>query len=473
MAHKWKPIEDLPDDFDKSADNELREFSDAWDVLKDNLDQEELRRFNDELKREWSIETGQIEGAYNLSRGTTETLIKRGIDEQWISHQDGDSAKIAAILHDHENVINGLFDFIKETREISTSYIKELHAALMRNQHTAVGVDQFGKKGEIPLLRGEYKKRPNNPKTPRGETHEYCPPEHTASEMDRLLEMHEEHVRLGVPPLAEAAWLHHRFVQIHPFQDGNGRVVRCLATLVLIKAGLFPLVIRRGEEREKYIDTLEAADNGDLLPLVNLLADLQKEFFANASRIAGKIRYETTIGSVIKSAAEKLQQRLQQEQDIQEIYENARITADNLANLAHEKLNHVCKHMQNEFDNQESSKVIFAKKFPGIADLQKDLAMKSGNKFGYYPNPFAYHELMFLSASDGALIFINFHGTGQEYCGIIACSVIFMKQKLTAHPADNVFLINYKEPEKEVKKRFEEWLEEAIVAAMQLWRDNL
>jgi|GEM_PF-6737520 len=29
-------------------------------------------------------------------------------------------------------------------------------------------------------------------------------------------------------PLLVAAWLHHQFVQIHPFQDGNGRVTRAL-----------------------------------------------------------------------------------------------------------------------------------------------------------------------------------------------------------------------------------------------------
>ena len=42
----------------------------------------------------------------------------------------------------------------------------------------------------------------------------------------------------------EAAWLHHRFVQIHPFQDGNGRIARALSTLIFVKAGWFPLVVR-------------------------------------------------------------------------------------------------------------------------------------------------------------------------------------------------------------------------------------
>ncbi|MDR3602618.1 MAG: Fic family protein [Desulfosporosinus sp.] len=34
--------------------------------------------------------------------------------------------------------------------------------------------------------------------------------------------------------LVKAAFLHHVFVQIHPFQDGNGRIARLLTSFVLI-----------------------------------------------------------------------------------------------------------------------------------------------------------------------------------------------------------------------------------------------
>ena len=92
--------------------------------------------------------------------------------------------------------------------------------------------------------------------------------------MDRLIELHEAHV--SVPPEVEAAWLHHRFTQIHPFQDGNGRIARALATLVFVKAGWFPLVVRN-EELALYLDALEQADRGDLRELVKLFAGLQKD----------------------------------------------------------------------------------------------------------------------------------------------------------------------------------------------------
>ena len=57
----------------------------------------------------------------------------------------------------------------------------------------------------------------------------------------------------------------------HPFQDGNGRVARALASIVLLRAELFPLHVRR-EDREDYLDALERADGGSLDSLVQLFA---------------------------------------------------------------------------------------------------------------------------------------------------------------------------------------------------------
>ncbi|MFO0963061.1 MAG: mobile mystery protein B [Phycisphaerales bacterium] len=80
--------------------------------------------------------------------------------------------------------------------------------------------------------------------------------------------------RAGAMPLEEqAARLHHRAVQIHPFQNGNGRWARLLANLWLRAHGA-PLVewpdAAVGAEsvvRADYLRALRAADLGDLAPL--------------------------------------------------------------------------------------------------------------------------------------------------------------------------------------------------------------
>src|SRR5262249_3917808 len=149
------------------------------------------------------------------------------------------------------------------------------HAALLRNQGSYSVVDQFGQASERALEKGQYKTTPNSPTRPNGSVHEYCPPEHVASEMDRLGEMHAQHQARGVPPEVEAAWLHHRFSQIHPFADGNGRVARAISSLVFIKAGWFPLIVKR-EDWTRYIEALEKADQVDLRPLVALFVDAQR-----------------------------------------------------------------------------------------------------------------------------------------------------------------------------------------------------
>ena len=96
---------------------------------------------------------------------------------------------------------------------------------------------------QIPLRRGEWKIRPNNPRRADGHVHEYCPPEQVQTEIDRFLAFHDGHRGLDLAPEVEAAWLHHEFVRIHPFHDGNGRVSRLLMAFAYAKAGEFPPVI--------------------------------------------------------------------------------------------------------------------------------------------------------------------------------------------------------------------------------------
>ncbi len=158
---------------------------------------------------------------------------------------------------------------------------------ITRSQRTATGIDPYGRHVEIDLLRGAYKKRPNNPTRPDGIIHEYCPAEQVTVEMERLIQMHDQYLREGVAPEVLAAWLHHRFVQIHPFQDGNGRVARSLASLVFLREGWFPLVINR-DQRDDYLDALGEADQGDLSPLINMFAAAQRQTLLNAIGIAGE-----------------------------------------------------------------------------------------------------------------------------------------------------------------------------------------
>ena len=166
ITHKWQPITDLPEDPRGLTDGELDSLLRVWRSQQDQLiERTALDEFDKRLRREWAIETGIIEGVYTLDRGVTKTLIERGIDAALISHSDTnrDSTLVARIIQDHYDALEGMFDFVAGRRPLSTSYIKELHAALLRNVDTYTVQDQFGKVFEKPLEKGLYKNLPNSP----------------------------------------------------------------------------------------------------------------------------------------------------------------------------------------------------------------------------------------------------------------------------------------------------------------------
>ena len=68
----------------------------------------------------------------------------------------------------------------------------------------------------------------------------------------------------------KSAIFHHRFVWIHPFFDGNGRMARLLFNLLLMKEGFPPAIILKND-RKKYYDALNSANNGNYAKLVLLI----------------------------------------------------------------------------------------------------------------------------------------------------------------------------------------------------------
>jgi hypothetical protein len=91
-------------------------------------------------------------------------------------------------------------------------------------------------------------------------------------EMERLIALYAE--TGDAHPVVRAAWLHHRFIIIHPFEDGNGRVARALVLLVLLRNNYAPLVVDR-TRRNEYLEALDAANEDDLRPLARLFAELE------------------------------------------------------------------------------------------------------------------------------------------------------------------------------------------------------
>jgi hypothetical protein len=275
IYHKWEPISDLPVNYLELSDPSFKAIYDEWFQARKTIKHGLFEDFREKISREWAIETGQVESLYRLDDNLTKTMVEHGLSSVELPHQDNGLGFMDTelVIDNHYDVINALYREVKRADDLTEFFIRGMHSSFVQNQDYAAGIDPSGRRVRIHLLKGQYKKWPNSPHAKDGLLHQYCPPEQVDSEMDRLLEMHKKHSHAQVPPDIEAAWLHHRFIQIHPFQDGNGRVARALASMEYIRAGFFPPVVTAARKPE-YLDALDQADKGDLKPFARYLSGL-------------------------------------------------------------------------------------------------------------------------------------------------------------------------------------------------------
>lgn len=478
MAKEWHPIADYEVDPQQLADKELAALSSVWIEQRAKLGESlPISEFTERLKREWAIETGLIEQLYTLDRGITELMIEQGVNAALIPHRSTQEPELAAaMIGDQQDAIESVFAFVNGSRDLSTSYIKELHSLFTRHQKNAEGRDQFGRNVVVPLVRGEYKQQPNNPTRPDGTLHSYCPPEHVAAEMDNLIALHSSHD--SVAPEVESAWLHHRFAQIHPFQDGNGRIARALATLIFVKANWLPLVVRDAD-RASYIDALEQADDGDLRSLVALFSRLQRQRFISALGITRDLETRVRVDARIRAIGTRLADR---RQELQREWQGAISNAKRLQEVARERLDEVRSMLEEVLEEEALTFYVDQELDEGDrSHWFQNQIVSTAKELDYYANTRHYRSWSRLVMRDGsqAQVLVSFHCIGFQFQGVLACSATWFRRVPTddggnetdGHSAlsDEVFQINYKEPLADLELRFRDWLEAAIERGLALW----
>ncbi|CAG0890240.1 unnamed protein product [Darwinula stevensoni] len=81
---------------------------------------------------------------------------------------------------------------------------------------------------------------------------------------------------LRLHPVEYASLAHYKLVYIHPFYDGNGRTARLLMNWFLMQSGYPPVMIRK-QERMRYYETLENANEGDVRPFIRFIAECTEQ----------------------------------------------------------------------------------------------------------------------------------------------------------------------------------------------------
>jgi hypothetical protein len=230
--------------------------------------------------------------------GKTQILIQTGFANAIHTHKmDSDSVVpskefdskefMLLALQDQQDCLENTWKFIKHNQSptdtifkpqnpINHDWFKQLHSQLTRNQQYIIATDMEEKTHRFNLNHGIFKSEPNSPTTALGFRFEYCPPNLVDSEMLKLYEYLAQVIsNPEIPSEVAAAWVHYAYVCIHPFEDGNGRISRFLASLVFMKAGLVPLLIENSDTYA-YFNALKIADqDGNLQPLVDFFAYMQ------------------------------------------------------------------------------------------------------------------------------------------------------------------------------------------------------
>src|SRR6266446_2433974 len=185
IKHIWHPetgITDTEADWRILCASEIESIQKIWSEQRARLKgTKQLAEFSERLSREWAIETGIIENIYDIDRGVTQTLIERGFQAELLTQGSTNQPRdyVIQLLKDQKAALDGIFDFVSQKRELSTSYIKELHAALLRSQTHTDAIDALGRDVVIPVTRGVWKTLPNSP-TRDGTLYAYAPPEQVA-----------------------------------------------------------------------------------------------------------------------------------------------------------------------------------------------------------------------------------------------------------------------------------------------------
>src|SRR5438552_3617541 len=115
-----------------------------------------------------------------------------------------------------------------------------------------------------------------------------------------------------------AATFSFRFVRIHPYADGNGRVSRLLMNLILLSQDL-PVYLKADKKgRHRYSQALRRADRGNLRPLASLIALSLKEIYgkvlASLERVVHSVNVnpsERTTSDASSSSASEIASKQQ------------------------------------------------------------------------------------------------------------------------------------------------------------------
>lgn len=224
-----------------------------WQSLQP-LKKEDQIRLDRKFMLEFNYNSNHLEGN-TLTFGQTEFLLMFGKAVDNANMKDLEDMKASNVAL--QKVVVESED---KERPLTEAFIRELHHTLLREDYVETREDINGVLRSYTVHAGIYKTRPNTVKTVTGEYFEYASPEETPALMSDLVQWYnEESQNNQLSPIELAALFHYRYIRIHPFEDGNGRVSRLLANYILHRRG-YPMIVVKSDDKTNYLFALNQCD---------------------------------------------------------------------------------------------------------------------------------------------------------------------------------------------------------------------
>lgn len=232
----------------------------AWQGIQPVSDRDR-ERLSRRFTIDYNYNSNHIEGN-TLTYGQTELLLLFGKVIGEAEFRDCEEMKASNV---------GLKMMLSEATEnkqpLTQNFIRTLHKTLLREDYTVYRNLPGGMQTSYTIHAGQYKTRPNSVITRYGDHFDYASPEETPALMTDLVDWYNQaEIEGKLSPIDLAILFHYRYIRIHPFEDGNGRIARLMVNYILSRHG-YPMIVVRSRLKQAYLEALHQADlNVGLVP---------------------------------------------------------------------------------------------------------------------------------------------------------------------------------------------------------------
>lgn len=225
----------------------------AWQDIQP-LSEKDKDRLSRRFTVDFNYNSNHIEGN-TLTYGQTEILLLFGkvIGEADVRDvQEMTASNVGLRIMTEEALVKEM--------PLTQNFIRTLHKTLLRQDYTVYRDLPSGAPTSYVIHAGQYKTRPNSVITRYGDRFEYASPEETPGLMADLVDWYNAAEREGkLSPVELAVLFHYRYIRIHPFEDGNGRIARLMVNYILARHD-YPMIVVRSRGKKEYLEALHQAD---------------------------------------------------------------------------------------------------------------------------------------------------------------------------------------------------------------------